>query len=43
MINTFMLENFSQLANFVGQMTRINRGLNSWSGTENLGKYVLVD
>jgi uncharacterized protein with von Willebrand factor type A (vWA) domain len=43
LINTFMLENTSQLVNFVDRMTRINRGRAFYSSASNLGHYLLVD
>jgi uncharacterized protein with von Willebrand factor type A (vWA) domain len=43
LINTFMLENSSQLVNFVDRMTRINRGRAFYSSAANLGRYILVD
>jgi uncharacterized protein with von Willebrand factor type A (vWA) domain len=43
LINTFMLENTSQLVNFVDRMTRINRGRAFYSSASNLGQYLLVD
>ena len=43
LINTFMLENSYQLMDFVGRMTRINRGRVFYSAPNRLGEYVLVD
>ena len=43
LINTFMLESSHQLMDFVGKMTRINRGRAFYSAPNNLGEYVLVD
>ena len=42
-INTFMLEQSPQLADFVDRMTRINRGRVFYTGPERLGHYMLVD
>lgn len=42
-INTFMLERGPYLAEFVTQMTRINRGRAFFVSPERLGEYVLVD
>ena len=42
-INTFMLENSYQLIDFVGKMTRINRGRAFYATSDRLGEYVLVD
>jgi uncharacterized protein with von Willebrand factor type A (vWA) domain len=42
-INTFMLERSHYLADFVNQMTRINRGRVFFATPERLGDYVLVD
>jgi uncharacterized protein with von Willebrand factor type A (vWA) domain len=42
-INTFMLESGYYLADFVGQMTRINRGRAFFATPDNLGEYILVD
>ncbi|HEX6508203.1 MAG TPA: VWA domain-containing protein [Chloroflexota bacterium] len=42
-INTFMLERSHYLADFVNQMTRINRGRAFFATPERLGDYVLVD
>ena len=42
-INTFMLERGPYLAEFVTQMTKINRGRAFFVSPERLGEYVLVD
>ena len=42
-INTFMLERTPWLAQFVEQMTRINRGRAFYVAPEKLGEYVVVD
>jgi len=42
-INTFMLERSRALAEFVAQMTRLNRGRAFYATPERLGEYVLVD
>jgi uncharacterized protein with von Willebrand factor type A (vWA) domain len=42
-INTFMLERSRALAEFVEQMTRLNRGRAFYASPERLGEYVLVD
>jgi uncharacterized protein with von Willebrand factor type A (vWA) domain len=42
-INTFMLERSHYLAEFVRQMTKINRGRAFFATPERLGDYVLVD
>ena len=42
-INTFMLERSRPLAEFVAQMTRLNRGRAFYATPERLGEYVLVD
>ena len=42
-INTFMLERSPALAEFVAQMTRLNRGRAFYASPEHLGEYVLVD
>lgn len=42
-INTFMLERSHYLAEFVNQMTQINRGRAFFATPERLGDYVLVD
>ena len=42
-INTFMLERSRALAEFVDQMTRLNRGRAFYATPERLGEYVLVD
>jgi uncharacterized protein with von Willebrand factor type A (vWA) domain len=42
-INTFMLERSRALAQFVDQMTRLNRGRAFYATPERLGEYVLVD
>lgn len=42
-INTFMLEKSRYLANFVEQMTKINKGRAFYASPENLGEYILVD
>jgi uncharacterized protein with von Willebrand factor type A (vWA) domain len=42
-INTFMLERGHYLADFINQMTRINKGRAFFSSPERLGEYVLVD
>jgi uncharacterized protein with von Willebrand factor type A (vWA) domain len=42
-INTFMLERTPWLAQFVEQLTRINRGRAFYVAPENLGEYVVVD
>jgi uncharacterized protein with von Willebrand factor type A (vWA) domain len=43
LINTFMLERGPYLAEFVTQMTKVNRGRAFFVSPENLGEYVLVD
>lgn len=43
LINTFMLERGPYLAEFVNQMTKVNRGRAFFVSPENLGEYVLVD
>ncbi len=42
-INTFMLERSRALAEFVGVVTRLNRGRAFYATPEHLGEYVLVD
>jgi uncharacterized protein with von Willebrand factor type A (vWA) domain len=42
-INTFMLERGAYLADFINQVTRINRGRAFFVSPERLGEYVLVD
>ncbi len=42
-INTFMLERSRALADFVGIVTRMNRGRAFYASPEHLGEYVLVD
>jgi uncharacterized protein with von Willebrand factor type A (vWA) domain len=42
-INTFMLGGDHYLADFVDQMTRINKGRAFYTTPENLGNYLLVD
>ncbi len=42
-INTFMLERSRALAEFVGLVTRLNRGRAFYATPEHLGEYVLVD
>lgn len=42
-INTFMLERGYYLADFINQMTRINKGRAFFATPERLGEYVLVD
>ena len=42
-INTFMLERSRALADFVGLVTRMNRGRAFYASPEHLGEYVLVD
>ena len=42
-INTFMLERTPWLAQFVEQLTRINRGRAFYVSPEKLGEYVVVD
>src|SRR3954452_488799 len=42
-INTFMLERSRALAEFVGLITRLNRGRAFYASPERLGEYVLVD
>ncbi len=42
-INTFMLERSKALAEFVNEMTRLNRGRAFFAEPEHLGEYVLVD
>jgi uncharacterized protein with von Willebrand factor type A (vWA) domain len=42
-INTFMLERTPWLAQFIEQLTRINRGRAFYVAPENLGEYVVVD
>lgn len=42
-INTFMLERSRALAEFVAEMTRLNRGRAFYASAETLGQYVLVD
>jgi uncharacterized protein with von Willebrand factor type A (vWA) domain len=42
-INTFMLESGYYLADFVGQMTKVNRGRAFFATPDNLGEYILVD
>jgi uncharacterized protein with von Willebrand factor type A (vWA) domain len=42
-INTFMMERGRYLAEFVDQMTRINRGRAFYATPDRLGEYILVD
>ncbi|MCL6641423.1 MAG: hypothetical protein K6T92_08640 [Candidatus Rokubacteria bacterium] len=42
-INNFMLERSRALAEFVAEMTRLNRGRAFYASPETLGEYVLVD
>ncbi|HVC78874.1 MAG TPA: VWA domain-containing protein [Chloroflexota bacterium] len=42
-INTFMLESGYYLTDFVGQMTKINKGRAFFATPDNLGEYILVD
>ncbi len=42
-INTFMLESGYYLTDFVGQMTKLNKGRAFFATPENLGEYILVD
>jgi uncharacterized protein with von Willebrand factor type A (vWA) domain len=42
-INTFMLERSTYLAQFIDFVTRINRGRAFYTTPENLGDYILVD
>ena len=42
-INTFMLERSRALAEFVGLVTRMNRGRAFYATPERLGEYILVD
>jgi uncharacterized protein with von Willebrand factor type A (vWA) domain len=42
-INTFMLERSHYLADFVKQMTRVNRGRAFFAAPDRLGDYILVD
>ena len=42
-INTFMLERSHYLADFVNQMTRINRGRAFFISPDRLGDYILID
>lgn len=42
-INTFMLEQSRSLVDFVGQMTKINKGRAFFCSPDRLGEYVLVD
>ncbi|MBI4302382.1 MAG: VWA domain-containing protein [Chloroflexi bacterium] len=42
-INTFMLERNHYLKDFVGQLTKINRGRAFYTTAETLGQYILVD
>ena len=42
-INTFMLERSYYMADFVEQMTKINRGRAFYATPEALGEYILVD
>jgi uncharacterized protein with von Willebrand factor type A (vWA) domain len=42
-INTFMLERGYYLADFVNQLTRINKGRAFFATPERLGEYILVD
>jgi uncharacterized protein with von Willebrand factor type A (vWA) domain len=42
-INTFMLERSRALTDFVGLMTRLNRGRAFYAEPDRLGEYVLVD
>jgi uncharacterized protein with von Willebrand factor type A (vWA) domain len=43
LINTFMLERGPYLAEFVTQMTKVNRGRAFFVSPERLGEYILVD
>ena len=43
LINTFMLERGAYLADFINQVTRINRGRAFFVSPDRLGEYVLVD
>jgi uncharacterized protein with von Willebrand factor type A (vWA) domain len=43
LINTFMLERGPYLADFVTQMTKVNRGRAFFVSPERLGEYILVD
>ena len=42
-INTFMLDRSPHLGEFIGQLTRINRGRAFYVSPDRLGEYVLVD
>jgi uncharacterized protein with von Willebrand factor type A (vWA) domain len=42
-INTFMLESGYYLTDFVGQMTKLNKGRAFFTTPDNLGEYILVD
>jgi uncharacterized protein with von Willebrand factor type A (vWA) domain len=42
-INTFMLGKKKDVAEFVNQLARVNRGRIFFTDSDNLGKYVLVD
>ena len=42
-INTFMLDRNSYLVDFVGQLTRLNRGRVFYTTADRLGQYILVD
>ncbi len=42
-INTFMLESGYYLTDFVGQMTKINKGRAFFATPDSLGEYILVD
>jgi uncharacterized protein with von Willebrand factor type A (vWA) domain len=42
-INTFMLERSYYMADFVEQMTRVNKGRAFYATPEALGEYILVD
>ncbi|MCH8090083.1 MAG: VWA domain-containing protein, partial [Chloroflexi bacterium] len=42
-INVFMLDTSYYLIDFVGQMTRINKGRAFYTTPERLGEYILVD
>jgi len=42
-INTFMLDRRPYLKDFVGQITRINKGRAFFTTPDHLGEYILVD
>jgi uncharacterized protein with von Willebrand factor type A (vWA) domain len=42
-INTFMLGRKKNVAEFVNQLARVNRGRIFFTDSDNLGRYVLVD